>query len=203
MKKFIFTTLTLIFSFTIISQSQQLVKEPSTGKSFPAEVSFRVGDKDYSLSYTGLAVRKKFFFKVYGMIHYIDYTGEVKNKEEAFNLILTDGKAKQITMEFARDVDAQKIRDAYMEGFKLNATPVEFQSIQPLVNQFVDYFNTDVKENDKFILRWLPGGAILTIIKGNTKPVITSDIFARTLWSIWFGKGSIVDRDKLIERMLK
>ncbi len=68
------------------------------------------------------------------MIHYIDYTGKVNNKEEAFNLILTGGKEKQITMEFVREVDAKKIRDAYIEGFKLNTTSFEFQSIQPLLN---------------------------------------------------------------------
>jgi hypothetical protein len=39
------------------------------------------------------------------------------------------------------------------------------------------------------------------IVQGEEKPAITSQPFARALWSIWFGKGSIVDRDDLVAMM--
>jgi hypothetical protein len=38
----------------------------------------------------------------------------VASEEDGFKAILSDGKAKQITMDFARDVDAPKIKDAYI-----------------------------------------------------------------------------------------
>lgn len=153
MKKKIRLTILLTIALPIIVQSQQTLKEPSTEKSFPAEVKFQFGGKDYTLSATGLTVRKKLFFKVYGMAHYMQYTDKVNNAEDAFKSILTDGKAKQIMMDFARDVDAPKIKEAYTDGFKQHATSAELPKIQPLVNQFIGYFVKDVKENDQFILR--------------------------------------------------
>jgi hypothetical protein len=115
---------------------------------------------------------------------------------------MSDGKAKQITMEFARDVDAAKIKEAYQDGFKEHATKDELKNIDPLINRFIAYFSKDVKENDTYILRWFPGGTIVAVIQGEEEPAITDVTFARTLWSIWFGESSIVDRDDLVARMV-
>lgn len=182
----------------IPSQAEETVVESSTEKSFPKTVSFTHGDTDYTLSVTGLAVRKKFVFKVYGIAHYMQDAAKT-GKEEAFKEALTDGKAKQITMDFARDVGTDKIQGAYRDSFKKNATEEELKEIQPLVDQFVGYFDKEVKENEQYILRWTPGGTILTIVQGEEKRPINNETFARVLWSIWLGKGSIVDRDKLVE----
>ncbi len=181
--------------------AQDQVREPSTGKSFPARVTFAYSGKDYNLKITGVAVRKKFVFKVYGIAHYMEDAAKLE-EADAFKAILTDGKAKQITMDFARDVDPGSIKSAYTDGFKEHSTAQELQKIQPFIDQFLGYFARDVKENEQFILRWLPGGTVLTIIYGEEKPAITNETFARTLWSIWFGEDSIVDRDDLIAKVV-
>jgi hypothetical protein len=181
-------------------RSQQMVTEPSTEKQFPGEVSFKNGDASYTLNCTGVAVRKKAIFRVYGMVHYMQDPVR-STKQEAFTAILTDGKAKQITMEFVRDVDAPKIRETYLDSFKANAPGDQFAKIEPLVTKYVGYFTKDVKENDQFVIRWLPGGTIIAIIQGEEKPAITDQLFAKTLWSIWFGEDSIVNRDKLVQNI--
>jgi hypothetical protein len=197
---------TVLMSAVVMSSticySQQTVKEPSTGKSFPASVQMNHSGKEYTLKCTGLAVRKKFIFKVYGIAHYMQDPVNVKEEKTAFRDILTEGKAKEIIMEFARDVDAEKIRDAYLDGFKEHTTSTEFQQIQTTVNQFLGYFSKEAKENDRSVLRWLPGGIVTAAIQGEEKPAITNGLFARTLWSIWFGDDSIVDKKKLVEFML-
>lgn len=193
----------LTFMFPWVIFSQETVKEPSTGKVFPAEVKFTHEGKEYVLAATGLTVRKKVIFKVYGMVHYMEGPPRTGSEEDAFKAVLTDGKAKQITLDFARDVDAAKIKEAYADGFKEHTSPADLQKIQPLIDQFVGFFTNDVKENEQFIFRWLPGGSIVAIVQGEEKPVITDGLFAQALWSIWFGKDSIVDRSDLIERMLK
>jgi hypothetical protein len=180
--------------------AQESVQEPSTGKSFPVIVKYTRNGTEYSMSLTGVTVRKKLVFKVYGMAHYAQDPVKAP-KEEALGAMLVDGKARQITMDFARDVDAGKIRDAYMDGFRENATADELKSIQPLVDQFVGFFAEEVKENQQFIVRWLPGGIVIATITGEEKPPITSTVFARVLWSIWLGKDSIVDRDDLVARI--
>ena len=192
-------TLTLLFS--VPCSAQETITEPSTGKTFPAEVKFTDAGKEYTLKATGTAVRKKIFFKVYGMVHYMqdpERTGE----EQAFRTILTDGKAKEITMEFVRDVTTAQIRDAYRDGFKQNATTDEMKEITSLVDKFLQVFDRDVKEGDRFTLRWSPGGRIIPIVTGAEKPSIQNTTFARVLWSIWFGGDSIVDREDLVSRMV-
>ena len=72
--------------------------------------------------------------------------------------------------------------------------------MQSQVDQFVGYFAKEVNENDQYVLRWLPGGVVIAIVQGEEKPAITGELFARTLWSIWFGEDSIVDRDDLVSR---
>jgi hypothetical protein len=196
------TLAALILLFFFSANAEDKVKEPSTGKSFPAQVSFTQDGKDYTLTLTGVAVRKKFIFKVYGMAHYTEEFTQGTEKE-AFAAALDDGKAKEIIMDFARDVDAAKIRETYAESFKEHAEGEEFKEIKPTLDEFLGFFTQDVKENDQFVLRWTPGGTITSIIIGQEKPAITNTAFARILWSIWFGKDSVVDREDLVKRMVK
>ncbi len=194
--------LAAILFYSVAGRAQQTVTEPSTEKKFPAEVTFKNGETSYTVTATGMAVRKKVIIKVYGMVHYME--NPVKGKEkDLFAAILTDGKAKQISMEFVRDVGLDKIQEAYRDGFKSNASKADFPKLEPLVNQFVGYFTKDVKENDQFVLRWLPGNTIIAIVQGEQKPPITDALFARTLWSIWFGEDSIVDRDDLVQMIVQ
>ncbi len=192
--------LPLVLFIAAMAPAQETVQEPSTGKTFPASVRYTKDGTEYPMTLTGVAVRKKIVFKVYGMAHYAQ--DPVKGtKEDVLASMLVDGKARQITMDFARDVDAGKIRDAYMDGFRDNATAEELKTIQPLVDQFVGFFAKEVKENQQFIVRWLPGGVVVATVAGEEKPPITNPLFARVLWSIWLGKDSIVDREDLVSRI--
>jgi Chalcone isomerase-like len=198
MRQFLAVAL-LLWSLSTIGSAQEMVIEQSTGKKFPATVTFSHDGKEYTLTLTGVAVRKKFVFKVYGMAHYMAEPVAGKG-EKAFDEILTDGIAKQITMDFARGVGSDKIQDAFREGFKENSSPEDLKKMQSQVDQFVGYFAKEVNENDQYVLRWLPGGVVIAIVQGEEKPAITGELFARTLWSIWFGEDSIVDRDDLVSR---
>jgi len=198
MRSFILT----LFLLPTLLLSQTMVKEPSTEKSFPSTLTFKSGSSEYTLNLTGLSVRKKYFFKVYGIAHYLQDAGTV-SKADAFKACLADGKAKQITMDFARDVDNKSIIDTYNESFKEMATKEELASVQSSLTQYLGYFDKEVKENQQYILRWLPGGTILATIQGEEKPPIANETFARILWSIWLGPDSVVDRDDLVALMTK
>ena len=190
-----------IFYSSILSQ-QETIEESSTGKIFPKEVSFNYKGDDYNLTATGTAVRKKFIFKVYGMVHYMQNAPSGSSKE-IFSAILKDNYAKQITMDFTRNVGADKIKDAFQSGFTKNASKEELSNIQPLINQFLEYFNSEVKKNEQYILRWLPSGTVISIIQGTEYPPISDVTFARVLWTIWFGNDSIVNRNDLISLLVK
>lgn len=198
----IFLSLALLGLCFSSSFSQETVEEKSTGKIIPKNISFSYDSVDYELQATGTAVRKKFVFKVYGMVHYMQNV-PTGNKEEIFETILKDNFAKQINLDFVRGVGEDKIQDAFRSGFSKNTTDEEMQQIQPLVDKFLEYFNSDVKKNEQYILRWLPGGTIVSIVQGIEYPAITNVSFAKTLWLIWFGKDSIVNRDNLISLLIK
>ena len=197
----------LMFAFLVVSlcslaAAQEMVQEPSTEKNFPAEITVQNESTSYTLQLTGLAVRKKFFFKVYGIAHYLQDAMKM-SEEEAYKACLTDGKAKQITMDFSRDVGVDKITDSYKEAFEENATKEELAAVQPSLKQFLGYFTKEVKENEQYVLRWFPGGTVVSIVQGEEKPAITDTTFARILWSIWLGPNSVVDRDDLVSRITK
>jgi hypothetical protein len=193
---------TALLACTPLLIAQETVKENSTGKVFPTTITVPHDGKDLTLALTGTTVRKKLIIKVYAIAHYMQDLPK-GNEKSLYAAVLTDGKAKQLTMEFVRDVSKEQIRDAYKDGFEENASKDEQKVIAPLVEQFLGYFTGDVKENDRFILRWLPGGVVQAQVQGTDKPAIANAVFAKVLWTIWFGEDSIVDREDLVERMLK
>jgi hypothetical protein len=100
-------------------------------------------------------------------------------------------------------VDVEKIQGAYRDGFKENTTEADAKAIAPLVEQFLGYFKKEIKENDRFVLQWLPGGVIIAETQGTVHPPIKNVTFAKALWSIWMGEDSIVDREELVARVVK
>lgn len=177
--------------------AEQTVSDPATNKEFPSRVIFSEDNKEYTLDITGVSVRKKIVIKVYAMAHYMQSppAGDVR---EIIKAILTDGKSKQITMDFVRSVGSGSIQEAFRDGFAKNATKAEFREIETLVHQFCGYFDREVKENDRIVLRWLPGGKVIVRAQGKKELALTNPVFARVLWSIWFGEDSIVDRSQLV-----
>lgn len=111
---------------------------------------------------------------------------------------MSDSHAKQVTMHFVRDVSADRIQRALLEGIQRNATDPELAVIQPFIDQFARAIHRDVKEDDRFVIRWLPGGTTTSIFEGREVSTITSALFAKVLWSIWFGDHAVVNRDHLV-----
>jgi hypothetical protein len=118
------------------------VVEPVTGIAFPFEVRFSQDTEDYTLHLTGAAAYKKWFLKVYAIAHYLQTpkgAGPLDRKK-----ILTDGPAKQMTIQFARNVSAQTITKILRGDFELNTTPSEYREIKTYVDQMLAFFAVDV-----------------------------------------------------------
>lgn len=182
---------------TSTPQHDTLVRDTETGTVFPASVSFVKNGSSFALTITGLAVRTRFFFNVYCLAHYMQDPPS-GTTGAALKAIMSDSQAKQVTMHFVRDVNADRIRRALLEGFRKNATESELGAIQPFVDEFARAIDRDAKENDQFVIRWLPGGTTTSIFEGREVSSISSVLFAKVLWSIWFGEHSVVNRDHLL-----
>lgn len=191
--------LALICCFTLLATfTFAEVRDSTTGEVFPNEVSFEYQGKPFKLQITGEATRKKFFVSVYSVAHYLQEGAPMASGANKIQTILDEDTAKQLTFKWVRTVEAAKVKEGYDESFKKTLSPFEYAQLQNEITHFLSYFNQEVKKGDEQVLRWLPGGSIEVIIKGNKVGTISNPAFAKALWSIWFGDKSVVDREKLV-----
>jgi hypothetical protein len=166
------------------------MSDKATGKSFPKDVSFTAQGKTFKLAGTGVSTRKKFFVKVYSIASYIEDPASVKSGD-VFNNIINSKKAKQLSIIWVRDIEAKKVQDGFVESLgKAGAS-------QQDTDKFVKLFG-NVKNGDSHTIRSLPDGSVTVSYNGEDKGSIKSEAFAKALWSIWFGKDSVVKRDQLV-----
>ena len=157
-------------------------------------------DRPRILQQTGQTVRKQYFMQIYAMAHYLEGV-PLGESDSVYRSIITAPGIKQITMVFLRDLSAGQIRKSLSSGLRSNASEVRYESIRPDVERFMSAINADVRSNDEFILRWYPDGTIDSFYEGNRMSSIRNAEFAETMWSIWFGESSVVDRAALVERL--
>jgi chalcone isomerase-like protein len=170
---------------------------------FPQNVVVDYNDQQTGLTLTGLTVRKKFFLKIYSMAHYVEQKpGTSVAGDEIYQYILQQFGAKQISMVFLRALTAEQIQKSLISGIKLNTSEDEYLQILPQVETFMAAIYEDVKENDEFIIRWFPDGTMVSLFQGEQISSIKDEQFAKTLWSIWFGEHSVVDRDSLVKQLI-
>lgn len=171
----------------------------STGAAFPVEVSFVDRGTPYHLTATGVAVRTKFFFKVYTLAHYLDERSATAGVD-IVERILSDDTAKQVTMEFARALRADQLRDGLIETYTRSATADELHATRALLEEFLAATRKDVMKGERFVVRWLPGGRLQGVYDGAIACEITNATFARVFWSMWFGAHPVLDRNQLLAR---
>ncbi len=177
---------------------QTRVVEPETGIAFPFEVRFSQDAEDYTLQLTGVAARKKWIFRVYAIAHYL----QIQKGADALDRekVLTDGPAKQMTIQYTRNVPAQKIVAVLREDFELHTTPSEYREIKVHVEQMLAYFVRPVRKGDVFVMRWLSGGRVYLWLNDKKLGDVKNGLFARALWAIWFGENSVVNSVALMAK---
>jgi hypothetical protein len=115
-----------------------------------------------------------------------------------FSQILDSKKAKQLTMVYVRNIEKERIIDGYRESFKKILGSEEAGKMQDKINSFLAFFDQNIKSNDQNVLRWLPDGTVEVYYNGQMKGKVKDEQFGRSLWSIWFGKNSVVNRNQLV-----
>lgn len=161
------STFLLFFAFTLSAATLDDVSFPDTVK---------VSGKDLVLN--GIGIRKATFLKV--KVYYGGLYLEQKTKDPA--AFLSTSSPKQITMHFVREVEAEKLRDAFVEGMEAaNKNHASFKAQMDKFNSYV----VDVKKGDQFVLQFLNDGVLFSP-KGKAAEKISGADFSRALLSIWF-----------------
>lgn len=202
MKLIIINIILFLASLSVV-YAGDMRSEVKKENAFPQHIFVEYNNEKLNLFLTGKTVRKKFFLKIYSMAHYVEQRPDAPLKnDEIYQYILQQYRAKQISMVFLRSLKAEQIQESLLSGIKLNTNEEEYLQILPQVETFMRAINANVKENDEFILRWLPDGTIISFFQDKEISSIKDENFARTLWSIWFGDYSVVDRNLLIKELL-
>jgi len=201
----------LYFALISVVQSDNSFSEKLDEKIIPDNIVIEYDNEQLELYLTGLTVRKKFFLNIYTMYHYIEQQSTIADSDildpensdkQIYKNILQNNSAKQISMVFMRKLSAKQIQKSLRSGLIKNSNNDDYLKILPQVEEFMQAINGNVDKNDEFIIRWFPDGTIVSLFKGKQISLIKDKIFAETLWAIWFGEFSVVDREALIKKLL-
>ncbi|MFA6236732.1 MAG: chalcone isomerase family protein [Bacteriovorax sp.] len=163
----LFSFFLLFFTFSLSAATLDGVNLPDSAK---------VAGKDLVLN--GIGIRKATFLKV--KVYYGGLYLEQKTKDAA--AFLSTPAPKQIIMHFVREVEAKKLRDAFVEGMEAaNKNHASFKTQMDKFNSYV----VDVVKGDEFVIHFL-NDAVVFSAKGKTAEKISGADFSRALLSIWF-----------------
>ncbi len=134
--------------------------------------------ENVNLTLNGIGIRKATILKL--KVYYGAFYTSAKNQNA--NSVVNSSGPKQIIMNFVRDVDANKIRGGFSDGFKnANKNADSFKS-------YLDAFNatmSDMVSGDRVIVRFLTDGVSVNV-KGKEYEKIGNTEFSKALLSIWF-----------------
>ena len=184
------------------------IVDESTGQKFAPGHQVANAGKTYDLSCVGTGVRKKMVIKVYALGFYVEnaYRQQLAAKWKAqvpkaadledqaafFQSLVKDVYCRQFEMKFVREVDAEKIRDAFTEGLENNLPQMKQQpELAAAAKKFVGWFQGTIAEGDRLVITLFPDGTITAT--HNDKPLGTMQDAALVpgVTGIWMGKECI------------
>lgn len=144
-----------------------------------------------ALVLNGAGIRTRLIFKVYVAGLYL-----TRKTSQAGGVISLSGP-KRVAMTLLRDLSAQQLGDALVEGVRNNASAAEQAAIKDRLDQLLAIMvgRGEAKEGDRISLDYLPASGTRVVINGKTlgKPIAGED-FYRALLRVWLGDNP-VDED--------
>ncbi len=127
----------------------------------------------------GMALRKKFIFKVYVAGLYLP------QKESNAEKILKTDSARRAVMHWMRGVGTGKINDGWMDGLEDN-TPKASEELKKQFKTLCSMMEK-VEDGDRIVFTYLPGKGTKVEIRGKDKGTIEGKAFSDALFACWIG----------------
>ncbi|MBW2733695.1 MAG: chalcone isomerase family protein [Deltaproteobacteria bacterium] len=151
------------------------IKEPETGRTFPNTTT--CGGAQAKAA--GVGVREATFgIDVYAVVLYA-------SDKAAGQSVRSTSECIKIRARFVRDVGADKIRAAWLKGFKKNG----LSASDPTVTKFLGVVGGEMKKNREMVME-MHGSKVIHKYMGKTVTVTGAAKLARALKSIYTGSGS-------------
>ncbi len=147
-----------------------------------------VGASDLVLN--GAGVRSKFgLAKVYVAGLYLPA------KSNNADAIVADKKARRVVLVMKRDVDADKMLEAFHDGIAANSSGPEMEALKPKIAQLDSVFKAvkEARENDRIALDIGADGGVKITINGQAKDSISGPDIGPAMLKIWLGKKPVQD----------
>jgi hypothetical protein len=133
------------------------------------------------LQLNGMGYRTKFVFKIYVGGLYTETRATSRDQVQTLK------GPKRVVMHMVYDqVSAQKMADAWREGFEDNTSDEQMQTLSDRLASFIAFFD-DLKKGDVVLLDYVPGHGTVVTIRGQQKGVIEGDDFYMALLDVWLG----------------
>ena len=138
-----------------------------------------VGGQELVLN--GAGIRTKAIFKVYVASLYLPA------KAADLAAVLARGP-RRIQMNILRNLTADQLVDALVEGLNDNNTPAEMAAVKAQADQLVAVMKAfkEIKEKDVVALDFVDGGSRIAL-NGEAKGTVPGEPFNKALTRIWLG----------------
>lgn len=187
-------TLIICLTLTCVTVSAD-IQETKTGINFPETVPV----DQRVLQLAGVGVRTKLIVKVYAAALYLEPSirEEIPNFQEAarkrdqafYDAIIQAHAEKLFMLNFVRDVEGKKIREAFQEGLE-KTLKLEDADVNKDADAFLKAASGDVKKGD--VLRiYVEGTKVkVTSPSGSITDVENSKV-AQAVTAIWLGRKPV------------
>jgi len=191
LKSFLFfcAALTQVFSAEIEDERTQV--------SFPKEITVEKGEETFTLKATGVSTRKKFFFNVYSIASYIQEGVEL-NKESIEETMINADHVKQLTLEWVMNISHHQLKKGLKNNIKKIYSSEQIEKYNDEIKTYNSFFKTEINKGDVQVIRSFPDGTIEVYFNDELIGTINNKGYAEALWSVWFGKRSVVDKERLV-----
>lgn len=127
----------------------------------------------------GMALRKKFVFKVYVAGLYLP------QKESNADAILQADQPRRGVMHWLRSVETGKINEGWYDGLKAN-TPNHSPELKTQFDTLAGMME-NMKDGELIIFTYIPGKGTEVSVKSKIKGIIEGKAFADALFGCWIG----------------
>ena len=191
----------ILLMMTCFSVTAEAVTDSTYSHSISVENNST--DNPNALKLSGTTVKKRFFFSVYKLSHFMAKPSVIfASKEALITFILNADTQQRLELEFLRDVTREQIEEALIQGIEQNNVDADLSKIKEDIRRLSAGFQDEVEEHSTLTISRLPSDK-LSVFFNNTLVVETeNEALADALWSIWFGKDPIVDTEDLVQNLL-
>ncbi len=166
------TLFALIIALSSMGQSKKI-----SGVTLPGKL--KLGESELILN--GGEVREKYWIDLYVGGLYLE------SKSSNGKTIIAANKPMAIKLHIVSSlIDSETMIDAVNDGFE-RATEGNTKPIQAEIDQLIKIFSEPIKDNDEYILGYIPGKGVEVLKNGKSAGVIEGFAFKKALFSIWLG----------------